>query len=445
MPLLLLASIYFYASFIPAYLLILVAVIVVDYFAGMWIERSSGSKRKWCLLASIVANVGILGVFKYYNFFADNIRVLCAAGGLPPVALPVLEMALPIGLSFHTFQSMSYTIEVYRGAVPAERNFLMYALYVMFFPQLVAGPIERPQNMIHQFHEEKRFDEVRVVKGLQLMLWGFVKKIAIADRLSELVDSIYATPSEFSGWLLVFGTVCFAFQIYCDFSGYTDIAIGAAQVLGFRMMENFRRPYFARNLHEFWRRWHISLSTWFRDYVYFPLGGNRVGMWLNIRNLFVVFMLSGLWHGANWTFVMWGALHGTAFAFLVLLKRFSKGWELPAPLALLSTFAFVCITWVYFRADNVGIANTIVAKMFTAHSVLAADRAWVADHSNAIFWALAVIVGLVLVEWLQDWFSLRQFSHKFPRPVRWAAYYAAACAILLVGIFDSRPFIYFQF
>ena len=275
--LLLSASCYFYMAFVPVFILILVFTIIVDYFAGIFIEQSDGKKRKLFLIASLIANIGVLVVFKYYNFMNENFTFLLKGFALEN-PLPFLKILLPIGLSFHTFQAMSYTIEVYRGNHKAERHFGIYALYVMFYPQLVAGPIERPQNILGQFYEKHDFDYDRVVNGLRLMLWGFFKKIVIADRLAVFVNEVYNQPNEYNGGAIWLSTFFFAIQIYCDFSGYTDIARGAARVMGYELLLNFNRPYFATSIKEFWSRWHISLSTWFRDYLYIPLGGNRVGV-----------------------------------------------------------------------------------------------------------------------------------------------------------------------
>jgi len=291
-------------SFVPAYILILGFTIVIDYFAGILIEQSSGNKRNFYLILSIAANVGVLAVFKYYNFLNDNLTAILGDFGYQN-KIPYLSILLPIGLSFHTFQAMSYTIEVYRGHQKAERHFGIYSLYVMFYPQLVAGPIERPQNILPQMHAKHEFKYENVVEGLRLMLWGFFKKIVIADRLAIYVDAVYNNADKHSGITLITATVFFAFQIYCDFSGYTDIARGAARVMGYELMLNFRRPYLAKSIKEFWSRWHISLSTWFRDYLYIPLGGNRVPIPRWYLNLMIVFMISRLWHGAALTYIIW--------------------------------------------------------------------------------------------------------------------------------------------
>jgi alginate O-acetyltransferase complex protein AlgI len=298
------------------YLLVLAFVILVDYLAGLAIDATRGTTRKLFLIASLLANIGILGIFKYFTFLNANFHSL---GQFLHFNFPVrhLGLLLPIGLSFHTFQSMSYTIEVYLGRQRAEKHLGIYALYVMFYPQLVAGPIERPQNLLHQLREYHEFDADRIFSGLRLMLWGYFKKVVIADRLGAIVDPIYHNPRAWGGAYLWLATCFFAFQIYCDFAGYCDIAIGAARVLGVKLMDNFDRPYAARSIADFWRRWHISLSTWFRDYLYIPLGGNRVPLPRWCVNVMIVFVISGLWHGASWTFVIWGALHG----FYLIIER----------------------------------------------------------------------------------------------------------------------------
>ena len=312
--LLLAASCVFYMAFVPVYLLILLFTIIVDYFAGLLIHGSTGKTRKLWLVASIVSNVGVLFFFKYFNFFNENLTHLAEFLNWQ-YSIRSLQILLPIGLSFHTFQAMSYTIEVYYGRQQPEKHFGIYALYVMFYPQLVAGPIERPQNLLPQFREVHSFDPYRVSLGLSRMIWGLFKKVVIADRLVYLVDVVYVHPGYYDGLSLFTATIFFAFQIYCDFSGYCDIALGAAQVMGFHLMENFEQPYFSRSISEFWRRWHISLSTWFKDYLYIPLGGNRLTLVRTWGNLAIVFLVSGLWHGANWTYIVWGRFARILFNF----------------------------------------------------------------------------------------------------------------------------------
>ena len=293
-------SAYFYMAFVPYYILILAVTILVDYVAGILISRTAGARKRMWLTLSIVANVGVLAFFKYFAFLREN---LLLAGRLLGHEWPIPALSV-------TFQSMSYTIEVYRGNQAPERNLGIFALYVLFFPQLVAGPIERPQNLLHQFREKHHFDYDAVSSGVKLIVWGLFQKMVIADRLAPIVDGIYTHPGDFSGLTLALATALFAFQIFCDFAGYSDVAIGTAQVLGFKLMTNFNQPYLARSVAEFWKRWHISLSTWFRDYLYVPLGGNRKGPWRHVVNVLIVFAVSGLWHGADWKFVIWGALNG---------------------------------------------------------------------------------------------------------------------------------------
>ena len=313
-------------AFVPVYILILGFTIIIDYFAGILLEKTDGKNRRYWLIASLVANIGVLAVFKYYNFLNNNLSELLSSLGYQNT-IHNLNILLPIGLSFHTFQAMSYTIEVYRGRQKAERHFGIYALYVMFYPQLVAGPIERPQNLLHQFYEKHEFDCNRVVEGLKIILWGLFMKIVIADRIAIYVNAVYNNSEQHSGKSLALATVFFAFQIYCDFAGYSNIAIGTAKVMGFKLMTNFNRPYFSRSISEFWKRWHISLSTWFRDYLYISLGGNRVSIPRWYLNLFLVFTISGLWHGANWTYIIWGSLNGFYLVFAIITEKWRKRFK----------------------------------------------------------------------------------------------------------------------
>ncbi|HNY12249.1 MAG TPA: MBOAT family O-acyltransferase, partial [Candidatus Wallbacteria bacterium] len=371
--LLLIVSCYFYMVFIPQYILILFITIITDYFAGIFIENAIGQRRKIYLIISLISNIGFLAFFKYYNFFSDNVSLLLNFLNVS-YRPPNIDIILPIGLSFHTFQAMSYTIEVYRKMQKAEHHFGIYALYVMFYPQLVAGPIERPQNLIHQFYENHIFDFNRVKSGLKLMLWGMFKKVVIADRLCVFVDKVYNNPTNYEGFPLILATVFFAFQIYCDFSGYSDIAIGAARVMGFKLMTNFNRPYFSKSIGEFWKRWHISLSTWFKDYLYIPIGGSKVSLFRHQFNLFFTFLISGLWHGANWTFVAWGALNG----FYLILENLTWNFRndittliglnkvpyIHKFIKIIITFSLTNIAWVFFRANNISDALYIISHMF---------------------------------------------------------------------------------
>ncbi len=447
--LLLVSSCYFYMSFIPVYILILGFTIVVDYFAGIWLVRTKGKVRKYFLIASLIANIGVLAVFKYYNFLNDNLSVLLGTFGYTNF-IPSLNIILPIGLSFHTFQAMSYTIEVYRGHQKAEYNFGIYALYVMFYPQLVAGPIERPQNLIHQFYEKHTFEYERVVEGLKQMLWGFFMKVVIADRLALYVNAVYNNSSRHSGISLLIATIFFAFQIYCDFAGYSNIAIGAARVMGFKLMTNFNRPYFSRSISEFWKRWHISLSTWFRDYLYISLGGNRVSIPHWYFNLMLVFVISGLWHGANWAFIIWGALNGFYLVFAIVTENIRKRVnhvlfidrfpEMLNFLQIFTTFVLTCLAWVFFRAGSFQEAMGIIKSILSFKGPL-----FLGEISSIIFSVLGIII-LLLVETKTEYFKgIPKFFHHPKYWVRQLSYMVVIILILLIGVFDGGQFIYFQF
>jgi len=452
--LLLSASCYFYMAFVPVFILILGFTIVVDYFAGIFIEQSDGKKRKLFLIASLIANIGVLVVFKYYNFMNENFTFLLKGFALEN-PLPFLKILLPIGLSFHTFQAMSYTIEVYRGNHKAERHFGIYALYVMFYPQLVAGPIERPQNILNQFYEKHDFDYDRVVNGLRLMLWGFFKKIVIADRLAVFVNEVYNQPNEYNGGAIWLSTFFFAIQIYCDFSGYTDIARGAARVMGYELLLNFNRPYFATSVKEFWSRWHISLSTWFRDYLYIPLGGNRVGVFRGYYNLFVVFLISGIWHGANWTYIVWGALHGFYIVFenglyktFPSLTIFSKKSFLHKLIMLVITFVLVDFAWLFFRANSIGdafqlIKNGVVLRGGFSSFKINAYSGFI--NTWELFFCFFFITVLFLIEWVHR-NSFESYIKKLSVIKRWGYSIGMTLVILFFGIYgNDTQFIYFQF
>lgn len=452
--------------FKPEYILILGFTIIIDYFAGILIENSKGKKRKNWLILSLVANLGVLAVFKYYNFVFQFIPHAIWHIDPEEFGIPVLRMLLPIGLSFHTFQAMSYTIEVYRGNQKAERHFGLYALYVMFYPQLVAGPIERPQNILHQFKEKKFFKYDNVVLGLQLMAWGMFKKVVIADRLAMFVDEVYRSPDFYKGPSIFVATFFFSFQIYCDFSGYSDIAIGAAKVMGYDLMKNFNIPYFSKSISEFWRRWHISLSTWFRDYLYIPLGGNRVSTLLNYRNQFIVFFLSGLWHGANFNYIVWGVLHAVYLIIGLATKKgrgrlaerigLTKLPKLHNFLNVVITFSLVTFAWFWFRADflEVGQMKTMFLNIFKDWNNLPSyfKRAnftkLILMNQEAKEFVLAIffIVFLIFIQILQSKYQLREEIKKMPFGLRWSIYGAFFIIFLLFGVFESKSqFIYFQF
>lgn len=438
--LLLIASCYFYITFVPAYILILIFTIVIDYYAALAIEKTpEKKKRKRLLVLSLVANIGVLAVFKYYNFFAANINQIYDGHG----PLLYLSILLPIGLSFHTFQAMSYTIEVYRGNQPAEKHFGIYALYVMFYPQLVAGPIERPQNIIHQFYEKHPFSYDNLKAGLMQMATGLFKKVVIADRLALLVDGAYTHPRAQSGTTLLIATLFYSFQIYCDFSGYSDIAIGAARTMGFTLMDNFRAPYFSRSVSEFWTRWHISLSTWFRDYLYIPLGGNRVAVSRWCLNLMIVFIVSGFWHGANWTFIVWGALHGFFLIAHISINKLLERWGyrfkpniLKRTLQISFTFCLVSLAWVFFRAANVADAFYIVKSFFR---ISQKDSVHFALNNVEIYFSVILILLLCVKE---------RFYLTIPTKRNFSFILLFSVIIFccyFFGVFSNKQFIYFQF
>ena len=447
--LLLASSCYFYMSFVPVYILILAFTIVVDYFSAIFIDKSSGKKRRLYLILSLISNLSVLAVFKYYNFLNDSLTSFLH-GFAYSNPIPYLSILLPIGLSFHTFQAMSYTIEVYRGKQKPEKHFGIFSLYVMFFPQLVAGPIERPQNLLHQFYEKHSFEYTRVVEGLKLMLWGFFKKLVIADRLAIYVDSVFNHVDNHNGTTLILATIFFSFQIYCDFSGYADIAIGSAKILGFDLMANFRRPIFARTTGDHWKRWHISLSSWFKDYLYFPMGGSRVSTQRLYYNLMVVFALSGLWHGADWTFIIWGSLNGFYLVFALMTKNYRQkfnsftGIEKSPRLFLfqqiLVTFLLISFSRIFFRANSLSDAMLIIKKIFTD-----SGKIFIENPSIMIF-SFAGIIILLLVEMKQEFFATKfSFFNHHSWIVRNLSYAAVVLLILIMGVFDGGQFIYFQF
>lgn len=450
--LLLAGSYYFYMCWRMEYIFLIVLSTLVDYVAGIGISTATTARRRraW-LAASLTGNLGMLFYFKYYNFFADSTRALFNHFNVA-VHIPALQILLPVGISFYTFQTLAYTLDVYMGKRNAERHLGIFALYVTFFPQLVAGPIERSTQLMPQLRTVVRFDYPRVVSGLRLMLWGFVKKMLIADRLALVVNATYGAPNESTAAQLLVATVCFAFQIYCDFSAYSDIAIGSARVLGIDLMQNFRQPYFSTSITEFWRRWHISLSTWFRDYVYMPLGGNRRGGLQTAFNLTVVFLVSGLWHGANWTFVVWGGLHACymlAERFLYSGDKAKRSGDLSLLRRIaqtLVTFSLVCLAWIFFRATTLGEAFLICEKVLTALlNPMQTILIPLAHLGGSAKFALALIGTLLVLEFVHQRINIEKSLPTWPLPVRWAIYYAGILAILLLGEITSQDFIYFQF
>ncbi|MFP5040539.1 MBOAT family O-acyltransferase [Parasediminibacterium sp. JCM 36343] len=444
-------------AFVPIYILILGFTILIDYFAGIYIENAKGHRRKLYLIFSLIANIGVLAVFKYYNFLNSNLTYFFNAFGKTN-PIPYLSILLPIGLSFHTFQAMSYTIEVYRANQKAERHFGIYALYVMFYPQLVAGPIERPQNILHQFREQFDFNYDRVTSGLRLMAWGLFKKVVIADRLATLVDAVYNNPHHYNSFSLIVATVFFTIQIFCDFSGYSDVAIGTARIMGFTLMTNFNNPYQSKSISEFWKRWHISLSTWFRDYLYISIGGNRVSIPRWYFNLFIVFLVSGLWHGANWTFVVWGALHGFYLVFALATKNIrgkisTKMYIDNVPfLDTIITFLLIAFAWIFFRANDINSAIYISTHIFTGipsliHKLKTHVPIWeFMEFGKGYFiCSLLLILFLETIHYLQSKINIGAFFIRKPTQVRWIIYLGIVAAIVLLGVFEERQFIYFQF
>ena len=446
---LLVASCYFYMVFIPIYILILGFTIIVDYCAGIYIEKSEGRKRKFYLIISLVANIGVLAFFKYFNFLNENISLLLSQVGLNN-HIPYLAILLPVGLSFHTFQAMSYTIEVYRGNQAAERHFGIYALYVMFYPQLVAGPIERPQNLLHQFYEKHHITFENFSEGLKLILWGFFQKLVVADRLSIFVSAVYQNPSAYSTSMIVTAILFFAFQIYADFGGYSNIALGTARIMGFKLMTNFNLPFFSTSVTEFWRRWHISLNTWFSDYLFIPLmvANRDWGKFAVIFAIMITFGISGLWHGAGWTYIIFGLLHGVAVAYefltLKFRRRISKKWPhwLYNNLSMLLTFIYVCLTWVFFRAATFKDAIAIFKRL-----IVPQGKFFLFDNSlNVIVYSL-VAVGLIVINDLSAHLNHGKSIFLYNRSpvVRMATYCFLLITILLIGVFDGGQFIYFKF
>ena len=448
--LLLTASCFFYMFFKPVYILILFFTIIIDYYAGIFIEKENDKKkRRNYLILSIIANVGVLAIFKYFNFLNSNIDGLASLIGFEN-PIPYLQILLPVGLSFHTFQAMSYTIEVYRKKQPAEKHIGIYALYVMYYPQLVAGPIERPQNVIHQFKEEHYFNYERTLDGLKLIAIGLLKKIVIADRLALCVDEVFNNVHYYKGGPLILGVLFFTFQIYCDFSGYSNIARGCSRIMGIELMKNFNAPYLSKSIKEFWSRWHISLSTWFRDYLYIPLGGNRRGKRRTYFNIFAIFLISGLWHGASWTFVIWGALHGTFNTLEIAIKK--KFNLFKKPLFFLRyifnfsswaiTFIIVAISWTFFRANNLDDAIYILNNIYKIdfnHLVSIPIFSHFYFISSLVF-----ILFLFIFEFLYDRNIIKK--SMLDKPV-WAFTFFSITFILIYmfGVFENQSFIYFQF
>ncbi len=452
-PLLLAASYYFYMCWKVEYIVLIVTSTLIDYVAGLRIASTdSQRKKKIYLTLSIVSNLGILGGFKYFNFVSTSFRDLFQLFNIF-YNTPTFDILLPVGISFYTFQSMSYTIDVYRGNRGPEKHLGIFALYVSFFPQLVAGPIERSTRLIPQLKKTNEFSYSDCVNGLKQILWGYFKKLVVADRAAIYVNAVFSNPDGHSGATVMLAAFMFGFQVYCDFSGYSDIAIGSARMMGYKLMTNFRRPYFSASLREFWARWHISLSTWFKDYLYIPLGGSRVGRLRWYGNILTTFVISGIWHGANWTFVFWGALHGL---FLILEdyaqfvreklgipQLFDKNNRLIKFIKIIFTFSLVNFAAIFFRSSSIQDAFQLVSSLFNFSTSI-----WIPRNDNIATpaYALSAIALLLIVEMKQEYFNDKfTFFHNRNIIIRQLSYAALVVIIILGGVFDGGQFIYFEF
>lgn len=468
---LLAASYYFYMCWNAKYALLLLFSTAVTYASGLIINKiksleiEEGKRTRYmklCVAFSFVINIGVLAWFKYFNFIFENVQKVFVHIGIA-LSSPAFDIVLPVGISFYIFQALSYTVDVYRGDIYAEKNFLKYALFVSFFPQLVAGPIERSKNLLKQVAEPHRFDYEKCREGFLLMLWGFFLKLVIADRAAIIVNTVYNDYGSYPGMYLVVATVLFAFQIYCDFAGYSTIAMGAAKIMGFELMENFDCPYFAKSVSEFWRRWHISLSSWFRDYLYIPLGGNRKGTARKYLNMMIVFLTSGMWHGAQWSFIVWGGINGlyqiigerlmpvrNKLNKLLRLKRESFGHKL---FKVVTTFVLIDFAWIFFRANRFTDAFGIIKSMFSVRNwwVLFDDSLFTLglDWKNFVLLILAIVILLVSDIFKYKGIKVRRVIMRQELWFRWSLYIAAIAGILVFGIwgpgYDASAFIYFQF
>lgn len=464
---LLLASYFFYMCWNAKYALLLLYSTAITFLSGLLIDWCDGKskperKKKFFVAMSFSLNLSLLFLFKYFHFAIENINFLLARCGLELIT-PKFDLLLPVGISFYIFQALSYTMDVYRKEIYVERNFFKYALFVSFFPQLVAGPIERSKNLLKQISRENVFSYENFRRGLLLMLWGYFQKIVIADRIALLVDTVYGNVYNYQGGYYLLASVLFAIQIYCDFSGYSMIAVGAAKVMGFELMENFDCPYFAESVAEFWRRWHISLTSWFRDYLYIPLGGNRKGTVRKYLNIMIVFLVSGLWHGAQWTFVVWGGLNGLFQVIGSVLNPLRKkaGEFLQVKensfgnrvLKTLVTFVFVDFTWIFFRADNMHDALHMIKSILTVHNpwIFFDDSIYTLGLTRKQFHLLAFSLLILLVA---DWLKYKKINlldKLLGQNIwcRWPVYIAGILFVLIFGIwgsaYDAQAFVYFQF
>ena len=446
--LLVLASYVFYGWWDWRFLSLIIFSSLVDYSIGLALKKEEKkSKRKLLLWLSIIVNLGFLGFFKYYNFFVDNFVEAFSLFGTK-IQPNTLDIILPVGISFYTFQTLSYTIDVYKRKLEPTNNLISFLAFVSFFPQLVAGPIERATNLLPQFYKKRQFHYSQAVDGCRQILWGFFKKVVIADTCAEYANQIFNNSADYSGSTLVIGALFFTFQIYGDFSGYSDIAIGTSRLFGFDLKQNFAFPYFSRDIAEFWRRWHISLSTWFRDYLYIPLGGSRGGTWMKVRNTFIIFIVSGFWHGANWTFVVWGFLNALYFLPLLLAKRNRSNLDVVAQEKMLPslkevfkmsvTFALTVLAWIFFRAENITHAFSYIKNIFTK----ALFELPLVRPTNLII----LILIFISIEWLgrAKHYAIETLFLKQPKVLRWTFYmFIIACVFIFSK--QEQEFIYFQF
>lgn len=458
---LLAASYIFYMSWNMKYSLLLLASTGITYLSGFAIVRYPKYKRIAVML-SVVINIAILLIFKYANFSIDIANSIFSWFGSSS-QWNYLDLLLPVGISFYIFQALSYTIDVYNGRIAVEKNFFFYALFVSFFPQLVAGPIEKANHLLPQLKQNFDFSYDRARDGLQLIIWGMFKKVVIANRLSIYVDQVFNNVGSFGPVELAMASVMFAFQIYCDFSGYSDIAIGIARIMGYDLMRNFNRPYFARSIGDFWHRWHISLSTWFQQYLYIPLGGNRVSIPRHYFNLFFTFLVSGVWHGANWTFIAWGALHGVLLVMETIFKKIKhpsiKRGTILDSIKIAWVFLLVVLAWIFFRANTIEDAITVISRIGTGGGEFFVTQNWVefwgglnfVTFNNTVTHAiinsltLFSVFLLVFVQWLHKDDTVVEYLNGKPRWVRWVFNYVVIITFLLAGLFDNTQFIYFQF
>jgi alginate O-acetyltransferase complex protein AlgI len=452
--LLLAASYFFYSCWDWRFLFLLAFSTLLDYFSGLAIHNSSGiNKRKIWLAISVVINLGFLAVFKYYNFFAESFAAFVGGFGFKP-HISTLSVILPVGISFYTFHGLSYVFDIYNRKIVPSTNFVEYSLFVSFFPLLVAGPIERATHLLPQMEKRRIFRNEQAVDGLRQILWGLFKKIVIADSCAEYANMIFNNAGSYSGSTLALGALFFTFQIYGDFSGYSDIALGVARLFGFELLKNFSFPYFSRDIAEFWRRWHISLSSWFRDYLYYPLGGSRGGTWLRVRNTFIIFLVSGFWHGANWTFIIWGGLNALFIMPSIIFKTnrnnldiVAKGRMLPTireALQMAVTFGLTVFAWIFFRAKSVGDALSFIGRMFT--SELFANP--FSGHPELLLSriTLALVLVFMLIEWngRESNYAIERVMLTRKMPVRWAFYFSLV-VLIFISAGKEEQFIYFQF